>query len=116
MAADQDDIRADVLTLLQNFRGIEPMKELFWSHLNYERVNKPITRRGWPGPAAEVVVDDPTLLAAGGQGGDFRVLYSRLAKDRLSLADERIVTSRRASSARESSSAFIVFTAAKTTS
>jgi hypothetical protein len=41
MAADQDDIRADVLTLLQNFRGVEPMKELFWSHLNYERVSMP---------------------------------------------------------------------------
>ena len=94
MAVDQDDIRADVLTLLQNFRGVEPMKELFWSHLNYERVNKPTTRRGWPVSAAEVLADDPTLLAAGGQGGDFRVLYSRLAKDRLSLADERIVTSR----------------------
>jgi hypothetical protein len=94
MAADQDDIRADVLTLLQNFRGVEPMKELFWSRLNYERVNRPTTRRGWPGSAAEVLADDPTLLAAGGQGGDFRVLYSRLAKDRLSLADERIVTSR----------------------
>lgn len=94
MPADQDDIRAEVLTLLQNFRGVEPMKELFWSHLNYERVNKPTTRRGWPVSAAEVLADDPTLLAAGGQGGDFRVLYSRLAKDRLSLADERIVTSR----------------------
>jgi len=82
MAVDQDDIRADVLTLLQNFRGVEPMKELFWSHLNYERVNKPTTRRGWPGSAAEVLADDPTLLAASGQGGDFRVLYSRLAKDR----------------------------------
>jgi len=41
MAADQDDIRADVLRLLQNFRGIEPMKELFCSHLNYERVSMP---------------------------------------------------------------------------
>ena len=70
------------------------MKELFWSRLNYERVNKPTTRRGWPGSASEVLADDPTILAAGGQGGDFRVLYSRLAKDRLSLADERIVTSR----------------------
>ena len=94
MAADQEDIRAEVLTLLQNFRGVEPMKELFWHQLNYERVNKPTTRRGWPGPASEALADDPTLLAAGGKDGDFKVLYSRLAKDRLSLADERIVTSR----------------------
>jgi hypothetical protein len=94
MATDQADLRADVLNLLQNFRGAEPMKELFWSHLNYERVNKPATRRGWPKSASEVLADDPTILAAGGEGGDFHVLYSRLAKDRLSLADERIATSR----------------------
>jgi hypothetical protein len=88
------ELRSEVLGLLQNFRGVEPMKELFWSCLNYERMNKPTTRRGWPGSAAEVLADDPTLLAAGGKDGDFRVLYSRLAKDRLSLADERIVTTR----------------------
>ena len=94
MPANQVDIRADILNLLQNFHGSEPMKELFWRHLNYDRVNKPTTRRGWPGPAADILADDPTLLAAGGQGGDFRVLYSRLAKDRLSFTDERTVTSR----------------------
>src|ERR1019366_10693271 len=43
---------------------------------------------------AEILVDDPTLLASGGKDNDFKVLYARLAKDRLSLSDERIVTSR----------------------
>ncbi len=41
-----------------------------------------------------MLADDPTLLAAGGEKGGFEILYSRLAKDRLSLADERIVTAR----------------------
>ena len=26
-----------ILNLLQNFRGIEPLKELFWVELNYDR-------------------------------------------------------------------------------
>jgi hypothetical protein len=94
MAADQADIRADVLTLLQNFRGTDPLRELFWSRLNYDRENKPIGRRKWPESVAEILVDDPTLLASGGKDNDFKVLYARLAKDRLSLSDERIVTSR----------------------
>jgi hypothetical protein len=32
-----------VLDLLRNLRGLEPLKELFWSELNYERVNEPLT-------------------------------------------------------------------------
>ena len=87
MAADQADIRADVLSLLQNFRGTEPLKDPFWSKLNHDRETKPIGRRKWPESAAEVLADDPALLAAGGQHNDFKVIYSRLAKDRLS--DER---------------------------
>jgi hypothetical protein len=94
MATDQVELQAQVLGLLQRFSGTDPLKELFWSRLNYERMNQRIARRGWPESAASVLVDDPTLLAAGGKDDDFEVLYSRLAKDRLSLADERIVTSR----------------------
>jgi hypothetical protein len=32
------------LDILKNFRGLEPPKELFWSELNYQRVNQPILR------------------------------------------------------------------------
>ncbi len=91
---DQLQLQAQVLSFLQDFSGTEPLKELFWSTLNYERINQRTSRRKWPESASSVLVDDPTLLASGGEHGDFRVLYSRLAKDRLSLADERIVTSR----------------------
>jgi hypothetical protein len=90
----QVESQTEVLHLLQNFSGTEPLKELFWSTLNYDRINRPTTRRGWPEAAAAALVDDPTLLAAGGAHGEFQVLYSRLAKDRLSLADERAVTNR----------------------
>ncbi|MCZ2154063.1 MAG: hypothetical protein LC114_09220 [Bryobacterales bacterium] len=70
------------------------MKTLFWTTLNYDRSNQRITRRGWPESSASVLAEDPTLLATAGAGGDFQVLYCRLAKSRLSLADERIITSR----------------------
>lgn len=91
---NQLELQGQVLNLLENFKGIEPLKTLFWTKLNYDRVYKPIGRRGWTDAAALLLADDPTLLAAGGEKGDFQVLYSRLANDRLSLADERVVTSR----------------------
>jgi hypothetical protein len=82
---DRGALQGQVLGLLQNFSGTEPLKELFWSTLNYDRINRPTSRRKWPEETAAVLVDDPTLLAAGGALGEFQVLYSRLAKDRLSL-------------------------------
>ena len=33
-----------ILDLLQNFRGIQPVKELFWGELNYDRHDDPISR------------------------------------------------------------------------
>ncbi|HZT29185.1 MAG TPA: hypothetical protein VFA33_04835 [Bryobacteraceae bacterium] len=90
----QSELQQQVLSVLEKFTGLEPLKELVWSKLNYEHVNKPITRRSWPEPASAALHEDPTLLAAGGQGGDFHVVYSRLAKDRLSLGDERAIATR----------------------
>ena len=83
-----------VLGLLQNFSGTEPMKSLFWSQLNYTRANKPITRRGWADGTAALLHEDPVLLATGGTDDDFRVVYSRLAENRLPLGGERLVVSR----------------------
>lgn len=36
----------NVLELLKDLSGIEPLKELFWAELNYQRVNQPLSRRG----------------------------------------------------------------------
>src|SRR5438105_306057 len=91
---ESSNTQAEVLAILSNFTGIEPLKELFWSRLSYDRVSRTVTRRSWPEGASSILAGDPTILASGGKDGAFRVLYSRLAKDRLSLADERIVTSR----------------------
>jgi hypothetical protein len=38
--------------------------------------------------------EDPTLLASGGEDGDFHIVYGRLKKNHLSLGGERAVTTR----------------------
>ncbi len=83
-----------MLELLKGLRGIEPLKQLFWSELNYQRVNEPLSRRGWTDSAAQALADDPILFARGGENNDFHVIYGRLASDRLLLGAERPVVSR----------------------
>lgn len=84
----------NVLTLLQDFHGQEPLKQLFWSELNYQRVNQPLSRRGWSETANEALAEDPLLFAAGGENNDFHVIYARLVSDKLLLGHERHVVSR----------------------
>ena len=81
----------NVLDLLRGFRGIEPLKKLFWSELNYQRVNQPLSRRGWTESASKVLADDPVLFAGGGEDNAFHVIYCRLASDALPRGFERPV-------------------------
>lgn len=83
-----------VLNLLGRLNGLEPLKELFWSELNYERVNQPISMRGWSDTASKALAETPTLFAAGGKERAFHVVYARLASDRLLTSLERPVVSR----------------------
>jgi hypothetical protein len=83
-----------VLDLLKQLNGLEPLKELFWTELNYDRLNEPLSRRGWTEGTANVLADDPVLFAGGGQDNAFHIIYSRLASDQLLSGSERpIVTS-----------------------
>jgi len=59
--------------------------------LNYDRVNQPLSRRGWSQTAANALTEDPVLFAGGGQNNDFHVVYSCLPQDRLLLGQERPV-------------------------
>ena len=79
----------EVYDLLKNFQGIDPLKELFWTQLNYERVNQPLSRREWTENFARLLADDPLLFAGGGDGDAFHVIYSRLASDKLLIGYER---------------------------
>jgi len=83
-----------VHNLLKQFHGLEPLKQLFWSELNYQRVNQPLSRRDWTSTTSTAIVEDPILFASGGQDDAFHVIYARLANDQLLLGQERPVISR----------------------
>jgi hypothetical protein len=83
-----------VLDLLKNLKGLEPLKKLFWSELNYQRINKPLSRGGWSDTAANALAEDPLLFAGGGPSNDFHIIYAHLASDKLLLGQERPVVSR----------------------
>jgi len=91
MARPERDVQAAVLQLLRNLNGLEALKELFWSQLNYDRVNEPLSHRQWPEPARQALVEAPVLFASGGEGNAFHVVYCRLTEDRLLLGLERPV-------------------------
>ena len=94
MTAPPLDRRQTVKQLLDGLRGLEPLKQLFWSELNYARVNEPLSRRGWSDTAASVLAEDPVLFASGGQDDDFHVIYARLESDQLRRGHERPVVAR----------------------
>ena len=81
----------NVLDLLKGLRGIEPLKQLFWSELNYQRINQTLSRRGWTESASKALADDPVLFAGGGEDNAFHVIYCRLASDALARGFERPV-------------------------
>ena len=83
-----------IQNLLHNLRGIDPLKRLFWSELNYTRVNDPLSRQGWGDAAYHALAEDPILFASGGADDAFHVIYARLNADRLLLGLERPVVTR----------------------
>src|SRR5262249_14561629 len=83
-----------VLDLLGNLRGLDRLKELFWTELNYERGNQPLSRREWSDTAAKALAEDPVLFAGGGANNEFHIIYARLASNQLLLGQERPVVSR----------------------
>ncbi len=83
-----------ILNLLKDFQGIEPLKELFWRELNYERINESLSRRAWADTVSKVLADDPVLFASGGSDSAFHVVYARIASDTLFLGPERLVVNR----------------------
>ena len=84
----------NILNILQDFHGIEPLRELFWTELNYDRQNDGLSRGNWTETAKNALADDPVLFATGGPGDDFHVIYARLNSDRLLLTAERPVISK----------------------
>src|SRR5437773_3621892 len=83
-----------VLDLLENLNGLDPLKALFWNHLNYDRVNQSVSRKGWNETASKALADDPLVFAGGGENNDFKVILGRLDSDRVPLGMQRPVVNR----------------------
>jgi hypothetical protein len=83
-----------VLNILENLKGLDALKELFWNELNYERINEPISRRGWNEAASKALADDPVVFAGGGENDDFKIILARLDSDPVRLGLQRPVIHR----------------------
>ena len=70
------DLQTAVLSTLKNLQGLEPLKQLFWQYLNYDRVNQSLPRRDWGEGARQALAEDPVLFA---DANGFHILYCRLA-------------------------------------
>lgn len=68
MATLNVDRQKLVLNILRGMRGIEPLKKLFWTELNYDRTNGPLPRKGWGDQASGALAEDPLLFVTGGKG------------------------------------------------
>lgn len=80
-----------ILSHLQNFQGIESLKQLFWVELNYNRENTLIDNL--PERAASLVAADPLRFATGGKDSNFYIIYVQLKTNKLLNTHERqIVT------------------------
>lgn len=86
--------KQSIFEILSDLKGINPLKDLFWGELNYDRVNESLSRNGWSKAATEALSENPILFASGGQDDGFHIIYSRLASEKLLLGHERPVVSR----------------------
>jgi methylase of polypeptide subunit release factors len=92
LASPQTERQQTILNLLLDLNGQERLKRLFWTELNYDKANSPISRKGWGEQATSALADDPVLFATGGK--DFHVIHARLKSERLLIGMERPVVSR----------------------
>jgi len=85
----------DVEKLLYNLRGMEPLKELFWRELNYDRADQPIPTGSWTDSSRAAIAENPVLFATAGEDNSFHIIYCRLhSEGRLRITDERILINR----------------------
>ena len=90
-AAPDKELQQEVMDILHNLRGLDPLKKLFWQKLNYDRVNEPVSTRGWTDIQKENLDGDPIILAG---AEDFKIIYCKLQEDRLLRTHERPVVTR----------------------
>jgi hypothetical protein len=83
------ELQQSILYSLQNLKSLDALKRLFWSQLNYERVNQALSRRKLAETVNNELIDYPLLLASGGANNAFHIIYARLNSEKLSRQGER---------------------------
>jgi Eco57I restriction-modification methylase len=75
---------------LESLTNLQKLKELFYDRLHYDRVSEPIsTRRFSDSVRANLGDSEPLLLANGGVGGQFNVIYTRLSSQQIEKQKQR---------------------------
>ncbi len=80
-----------IFKILKGLDSLDSLKDLFWSGLNYDRIDKRISRKSWGHISSDSLAEDPILWATAGDGNAFHIIYSRLDSDRLLLGPQRAV-------------------------
>ena len=75
-------------------RKLDALKHLFWSELNYDRADTPLSTRDWSASLRGYLEGPPVLFATAGDDAGFHVIYCRLTADLLLLTHERPVIAR----------------------
>ena len=78
--------------------GLPAARRLFWSELNYDRVDEPLPTRAWPAAVSDLLAEEPVLLAQhASPAGNFDIVHITLHPEArghnfpLSVAAERLV-------------------------
>jgi type I restriction-modification system DNA methylase subunit len=75
---------------LKSLTDTRSLKELFYDRLHYDRVSETIsTRRFSDSVRASLKDSEPLLLANGGVGGQFKVIYTRLSSQQIYKQEQR---------------------------
>jgi type I restriction-modification system DNA methylase subunit len=84
----RSDLR--IKSALESLTDTRSLKELFYDRLHYDRVSEPIsTRRFSDSVRASLGDSEPLLLANGGVGGQFKVIYTRLSSQQIYKQEQR---------------------------
>jgi hypothetical protein len=84
----RSDLR--IKSALESLTDTRSLKELFYDRLHYDRVSTPISTRKFS-PSVQAILKDSEslLLANGGVGGQFKVIYTRLSSQQIYKQEQR---------------------------
>ena len=85
------DVQKSIWPLLKSLKNTDSLKQLLWSELNYERINREYSLRSLPDTITSYISGNPLLIAG---HGDFNIFHIVLQDERLRLTPERLLINR----------------------